>query len=58
MFPHTYDRVEERVIREIYKRHEALADTTSPTELRKRELYGLALERATTTPSNADGYDA
>lgn len=51
MFPQAYDRVEERVIRDVYLRHEALSDTTSPAELRKRELFSLALERAVSSPS-------
>ena len=51
MFPHAYDVVEERVVREVYRRHEALTDTTSPAELRKRELFSLALERAISSPN-------
>src|SRR5713101_7245594 len=39
MFPHAYDVVEERVVREVYRRHSALTDTTSPSEQRKRELF-------------------
>ena len=51
MFPHAYETVEERVIRDVYERHLALADTTSPSEIRKRELYALALQRAVTSPN-------
>ncbi len=51
MFPHAYDMVEERVIRDVYQRHQALSDTTSPSEQRKRELFSLALERAVASPS-------
>ena len=51
MFPHAYDVVEERVVREVYRRHEALTDTTRPAELRKRELFSLALERAISSPN-------
>lgn len=51
MFPHAYEAVEERVIRDVYERHLALADTTRPSELRKRELFSLALERAVNSPN-------
>jgi len=47
LFPHLFDTVEDRVIRDVYERHEALSDTTSPKGLRKRELFALALARAT-----------
>ena len=53
MFPHAYDAVEDWAAREILKRHEALSDTTSPKELRKRQLYDLAMERAGKDPSPA-----
>ena len=58
MFPHAYDRVEERVIRDVYERHLALSDTTKPSELRKRELFELALQRAISSPKATEGYDA
>ena len=58
MFPHAYEAVEERVIRDVYERHLALAETTSPSELRKRELFSLALQRAISSPSAMKGYDA
>ncbi len=57
MFPRAYDEVEERVIRDVYERHLALADTTKPSELRKRELFELALERAVSS-ANASRYGA
>jgi hypothetical protein len=46
MFPHTYGLVEERVIRDIYRLHLALRDASSPSDLRKRELFSLVLDRA------------
>lgn len=50
MFPHVYAEVEEQVIRDVYELHEGLAHASTPTELRKRELFSLALERAVTRP--------
>ncbi len=58
MFPHAYDLVEERVIRDVYRRHLALSDTTSPSALRKRELFSLALQRAVSSPSSSPEHDA
>ena len=58
MFPHAYEAVEERVIREVYERHLALADTTRASELRKRELFSLALQRAISSPTAMKEYDA
>ena len=52
MFPHAYDLVEERIIRDIYRQHLALWDTTRPSELRKRELFKLALDRAVNSPKS------
>ena len=46
MFPHVYTLVEEKVMRNIYRLHLALKNTTNLTELRKRELFSLALKRA------------
>jgi transcriptional regulator with XRE-family HTH domain len=46
MFPHAYGVVEERVIRDIYRLHLALRDTSNPSDLRKRELFALALDRS------------
>ena len=54
MFPHAYDLVEEKVVRDVYRRHLALSDTTSPSKLRKRELFSLALERAVTSPNTSE----
>lgn len=58
MFPHAYDLVEERVIRDVYRRHLALENTTNPSGLRKRELFSLALERAISSPNASERYDA
>lgn len=58
MFPRAYDLVEERIVRDVYHQHLALSDTTSPSKLRKRELFSLALERAVTSTSNAEEYGA
>lgn len=46
MFPHAYSLIEERVIRDIYQLHLALRDTSIPSELRKRELFSLVLDRS------------
>ena len=51
MFPHVYALVEERVMRNIYRLHLALKDTTSLSDLRKRELLSLALERSIGKPN-------
>ena len=58
MFPHAYDMVEEKVIRDVYRLHLALSDTTTPSGLRKRELLSLALERAISSPNSSQRYDA
>ena len=58
MFPHAYDVVEERVIRDVYRLHLALENTTNPSGLRKRELFSLALERAINSPNTSERYDA
>lgn len=58
MFPHAYDLVEERIIRDIYRLHLALENTTNPSELRKRELFSLALDRAINSPNTSERYDA
>jgi transcriptional regulator with XRE-family HTH domain len=57
MFPHAYEVVEERVVREVYERNEALSDTTNPPDLRKRELFSLALERATSNPKDEEEHE-
>ncbi len=46
MFPDSYNAVEERIIRDVYRLHEALSDKTSPSDLRKRELFSQVLDRA------------
>jgi len=51
MFPNAYSLVEERVMRDIYRLHAALSETTNPSDLRKRELFSLALNRAISSPS-------
>jgi len=58
MFPHAYDLVEERIIRDVYRLHLALENTTNPLELRKRELFSLTLERAIGRPNASERYDA
>ena len=58
MFPHAYDLVEERIIRDIYRLHLALENTTNPLGLRKRELFSLALDRAINSPNTSERYDA
>jgi|SRR5580700_2377985 transcriptional regulator with XRE-family HTH domain len=58
MFPHAYNLVEERIIRDVYRLHLALSDTTCPSGLRKRELYSLALERAINNPNTSKRHDA
>jgi transcriptional regulator with XRE-family HTH domain len=46
MFPYAYSLVEERVIGDIYRLHLSLRDTSNPSDLRKRELFALALDRS------------
>ena len=58
MWPHVFDLVEDRVIRDVYERHEALSDTTSPAKLRKRELYALAIDRARSPQPSIETYEA
>jgi transcriptional regulator with XRE-family HTH domain len=55
MFPHVYNLVEEKVMRNIYRLHLALKNTTNLTELRKRELFSLALKRAVDKPNTLRG---
>ncbi len=57
MFPHTYTLVEDRVMRNIYRFHERLRNTTSPLEIRKRELLSQALERAITRDKSQKDHD-
>lgn len=46
MFPHVHCLIEEKTMRNIYKEHHRLENTTSPLGLRKQQLYSLALARA------------
>ena len=54
MFPHVYALVEEKVMRNIYRLHLALKNTTSLSGLRKRELVSLALKRAIGKPNTLE----
>lgn len=54
MFPHAYALVEEKVMRNIYRLHLALNNTTSLSGLRKRELFSLALKRAVGKPNSLE----
>lgn len=47
IFPDTYALVEETVIRNMAQMDLALANTSSPFGMRKRELFALAMDRAT-----------
>lgn len=51
MFPNGYALVEEKVMRNIYRLHLAIKNTTSLSGLRKRELFSLALKRAADRPN-------
>ena len=55
MFPNGYTLVEEKIMRNIYRLHLALKNTTNLTELRKRELFSLALKRAAGKPNTLRG---
>jgi len=46
MFPHAFTVVEDRVIWNIQQHHSALQKSTSPSGIRKRELYEKAMKRA------------
>jgi len=46
MFPDAYALVEEEVMRNMYRMDLALENTISLVELRKRELFNIALKRA------------
>ena len=46
MYPTIHRQVEERVIRACYRMHQGMENTTSLSDLRKRELLELALRRA------------
>lgn len=58
MFPNAYDLVEERVIRDVYRLHVALENTSNLSELRKRELFSLVLDRAINSPNTRERYAA
>lgn len=47
MFPDAYTIAEEEVMRNMCRMDEALKNTISPVGIRKRELFSLALSRAT-----------
>ena len=54
MFPDTYTLVEEEVIRNMGRMDLALQNTINPSDLRKRELFSLALSRVIgRSPSSA-----
>lgn len=57
MFPHAYDVVEERIIRDVYRLHMALENTANPSGLRKRELFSLVLDRAINSPNTRERHD-
>ena len=46
MFPNIFALSEEEVIRNMYRMDKALENTTSVSEIRKRELFSMALHRA------------
>ena len=46
MFPDAYALAEDEVMRNMCQIDQRLENTTSLSDLRKRELFGLALERA------------
>lgn len=46
MFPDAYALAEEEVMRNMYRMDQALQNTISLPDLRKRELFALALRRA------------
>ena len=55
MFPHVHALLEERVMRNIYRLHLALSNTTNPSGLRKRELCAIALKRAISKSKHLQG---
>ena len=55
MFPHIHTFVEERVMRNTYRFHLALSNTTNLSDLRKRELYALVLKRAISKSNKLEG---
>jgi transcriptional regulator with XRE-family HTH domain len=52
MFPDAYALAEEEVMRNMYRTDLALSHTTSPSGMRKRELFALALQRAVRNPKS------
>lgn len=55
MFPDTYALVEEEVMRNMAQMDLALQNTTNPSDLRKRELFSLALSRVNeNSPSSTE----
>jgi hypothetical protein len=52
MCPTIHRQVEDKVIRACYRMHQGLENTTSLSDLRKRELLELALRRAITKEDN------
>ncbi len=50
MFPDAYALAEEEVMRNMYRTDLALSNTISPSGMRKRELFALALQRAVRNP--------
>ncbi len=55
MFPYVHTFVEERVMRNIYRFHLALSNTTNLSGLRKRELCALVLKRAVSKSNKLEG---
>ena len=55
MFPHVHTFVEERVMRNIYRFHLALSNTTNLSGLRKRELCALVLKQAISKSNKLEG---
>lgn len=50
MFRDSYALVEEEVIRNIYREDQALENSINLSDLRKRELFSMALQRAIRRP--------
>jgi transcriptional regulator with XRE-family HTH domain len=50
LFRDSYALVEEEVIRNIYRNDQALENSTNISDLRKRELFSMALQRAICRP--------
>lgn len=54
LFPDLYTETEEALLRRAYPLYEATLNTTTPSDMRKREALDEAMRRAT-QPSNAEG---